>query len=189
MAKKIVAFIGSPRKKGNTDTLVTELLAAAEKAGATTEKIYLSDLNIKPCNACDSCHKKDPPQCVISDDDFAATADKMKAADVVVFGTPVYWWTVSSQCKPFMDRWYGLLDSKWNSPFKGKSAAVVVCCQDSGTKAMTDPIVHTFRESFSFLGIDLVDTVTATAHAKGEVAENKKAMAKAAEVGRKLAAL
>ena len=188
MAKKIVAFVGSPRKGGNTDTLVSQMLSAAEKAGAKTEKVYLGDMKINPCKACDACRKVNPPKCV-QKDDFAAAAEKMIAADAIIFGTPVYWWTMSAQSKPFMDRWYGLLDKDYSSPFKGKGvkAAVVVCCEDKNTKGMTDPIIHTFQESFKFLGIDLIGHVAASAHKKGEVANNKEAMEKAAEVGRKLA--
>lgn len=186
MGKSIVAFVGSPRKGGNTDLLVTELLAAAEKEGATTEKVYLDDFDIKPCKACDACHKADPPRCV-QKDDFEAVADKLRAADAFVFGTPVYWWTISAQSKLFMDRWYSLLDKNYDSTLKGKKAAIVTCCQDPDTKPMTDPIIHTFRESFEFTGIELVDFVAVSAHEKGEVAKNRHAMRHAADVGMRLA--
>lgn len=186
MARKILALVGSPRKGGNTDTLVTALLSAAEAKGATTEKVYLGDLKIKPCMACEACHKVNPPKCVQTDD-FAGLAEKMKAADVLVFGTPVYWWSVSAQMKLCMDRWYGMLDKDYSSPLAGKSAAVVTCCQDPNTKPMTDPIIHTFRESFKFLDMALVGFVAVTADKKGDAAKNKKALAEAAELGRKLA--
>ena len=52
MSLKVVGMIGSPRKGMNTDTLVTRVLEGAKAVGAETEKIYLNDLNIMPCQAC-----------------------------------------------------------------------------------------------------------------------------------------
>ena len=186
MAKKIVAFLGSPRKGGNTDTLVSKMLSAAEEEGTEIEKVYLAELNIKPCRACEACQKKDPPKCVQTDDDFGAAAEKMKAADAFVFGTPIYWFNLSAQFKLFMDRWAVFVDKDWNSLLKGKSAAVVLCCGDKNIDSMTSPTRQIFRESLKFLGIDLVDCLAASAHAKGEVADNREAMEKAAEIGKKL---
>jgi multimeric flavodoxin WrbA len=187
MARKVVAFIGSPRKGGNTDVLISEMLSAADQNGAETEKVFLSDLDIKPCRACEACRKQTPTRCVMTGDDFDEVAEKMKAADALIFGTPVYWFSLTAQFKLFMDRWSGFLDKDYNSLLKDKSAAVVVCCGDTNTKPMTDPLLRIFRETFEALGLDLVGCITTSAHLKGEVAKNKDAMQKAADVGQKLA--
>jgi hypothetical protein len=67
---KVLGVVGSPRKGGNTDILVERVLSGAQKEGNTTNKIFLNDLNIKPCQACMSCKKTgrcaidDPQKCV-----------------------------------------------------------------------------------------------------------------------------
>jgi multimeric flavodoxin WrbA len=54
---QILGIVGSPRKGGNTDILIDEILDSAEEFGAETEKVILTDLNINLCQACDSCYK------------------------------------------------------------------------------------------------------------------------------------
>ena len=53
--KRVIGFVGSPRKHGNTDILVDEILAGAKEAGATVEKVMLDELEIGPCKACYAC--------------------------------------------------------------------------------------------------------------------------------------
>lgn len=185
---KALAVVGSPRKGGNTDVLIDQMIAGAIEAGAEVEKIYLNDLKITPCQACNGCKQtKSPekPSCVIKDD-MQKLYPKIMEAEVLLFGTPVYWWTVSAQMKCFLDRWYALLDANYNSLVKGKRIALAIVCQDPNTKAMTDPIVHMMKEGMDFIGIKYVGEVTASCDAKGEVAKNKAAMTKARELGRKV---
>ncbi|MEA4853044.1 MAG: NAD(P)H-dependent oxidoreductase [Christensenella sp.] len=106
MSKKILAVVGSPRKGGNTDGLVDAVLEGAAAGGAETEKIYLYDLNIGHCRECLYCHHAEPKTCAIKDD-MAELAEKMIMADVLVFGTPIFWWGPSGAFKDFVDRWYG----------------------------------------------------------------------------------
>lgn len=54
---RVLGVVGSPRKGGNTDILVDKVLLGAQEKGNTTNKIFLNDLNIKPCQACMSCKK------------------------------------------------------------------------------------------------------------------------------------
>ena len=66
LSKRILGIIGSPRRNGNTEILVDEILAGAEEAGALTEKIILNEIKITPCQACYLC--KDDGECVQQDD-------------------------------------------------------------------------------------------------------------------------
>ena len=90
---KVLAVVGSPRKGGNTDVLIDQMISGAARAGAEVEKIYLNDMKITPCQACMSCKKK--PGCVIKDD-MQGLYPKIMAAEGLLFGTPVYWWTVGT---------------------------------------------------------------------------------------------
>jgi hypothetical protein len=66
--KRILALVGSPRKRGNTDTLTYELLKSANENGAITEKIYLVDRHIAPCEQCEYCHQEAGNKCRIDND-------------------------------------------------------------------------------------------------------------------------
>ena len=102
--KRMLGIVGSPRRGGNTETLVDEVLHGAEEAGALVEKVILSKLDIAPCRACDACRKTG--ECA-QRDDMAALLEKMERSQVWVLGTPIYWWGPTAQFKAFLDRWYG----------------------------------------------------------------------------------
>ena len=98
---KVLGIVGSPRRKGNTEVLVDEVLAGAAEVGISTEKVILTDLQISPCKACDACRKSE--NC-LQEDDMMELLDKMGQCDVWVLGTPLYWWGPSAQFKVFLDR-------------------------------------------------------------------------------------
>jgi len=106
MSKKVLGFVGSPRKNGNTDILVDVILEGAKSAGAEIEKVFLADMDIANCKECLMCHSGGPKVCSIKDD-MIGIAEKMQEADVLVFGTPIFWWGPTGIFKTFMDRWYG----------------------------------------------------------------------------------
>ena len=101
MNKKIMVIAGSPRKGGNSDLLCDELIRGADESGNITEKIYLNDLHILPCQACYGC--RSTGKCV-QKDDMANLSAKMIAADVIVLATPVYFYSMSGQMKTMIDR-------------------------------------------------------------------------------------
>jgi FMN-dependent NADH-azoreductase len=101
---KVLAFNGSPRgKRSNTDHILQPLLEGTRDAGAETETIYLKNLEIKPCLGCFACCTKTPGECV-QKDDMAPLLEKIRHADVIVYATPLYVFTVSGLMKNFMDR-------------------------------------------------------------------------------------
>jgi multimeric flavodoxin WrbA len=118
--KRVLGIVGSPRRGGNTEILVDEALAGAEEAGALTEKVILSELEIGPCRGCDVCGKTG--QCV-QQDDLPALLEQMKNSQVWVLGTPVYYWGPSAQFKTFVDRWYG---ADKVATFKRKRVTLVI---------------------------------------------------------------
>jgi multimeric flavodoxin WrbA/putative sterol carrier protein len=101
---KILAVNGSPRgAKGNTERILQPFLEGAREAGAETEVIYLKDKEIKHCRGCFTCWTKTPGVCVHKDD-MPELLDKVRQADMMVFATPLYIFTVSGLMKDFMDR-------------------------------------------------------------------------------------
>ena len=102
--QRVLGIVGSPRRGGNTDLLVDEVLRGAEEAGALTEKVNLSTLDIGPCRGCDACGKIG--RCV-QKDDLPLLLTQMEQSQVWVLGTPVYYWGPTAQFKAFVDRGYG----------------------------------------------------------------------------------
>ena len=194
--KKILGLAGSPRKNGNSDTLLTALLASAKKDGAETEKIYLIDSKIKPCLVCEKCHEGGRKPCALVDD-FNKIADKMVTADIIVVASPVHWIAVSSPVKLMLDRGYSLINQSFkevlkggNSVLNGKSGAIIVCGNSQDTQTYGEPVANTINHFYKFMGIQLVDKIVVSAgFIEGEVANNELAMNQATELGRKLAHL
>lgn len=104
---KILALLGSPNKKGNTASLLEKFLEGAATHNVESGTVFLHSCNIAPCTACNSCRENPEVLCVI-DDDMQQLYSKVYDADVLVFATPVYWWTISAQMKLFMDRLYAI---------------------------------------------------------------------------------
>ena len=98
---KILALSFSPRKGGNTETLLGEALKGAQQEGAMTELYSTIDKDIKPCDGCGSCRKTG--ECHIQDD-MQGLYEKLLEADGVIFGTPVYFYNMTAQCKTVVDR-------------------------------------------------------------------------------------
>ena len=99
---KVIGVSGSPRKKGNTEFLIQLALDEIRKEGIDTEIITLANKTINPCNACMAC-KNDKNRCVI-EDDFEPIFIKMREADGLILGTPVYFGSATPNIKSFMDR-------------------------------------------------------------------------------------
>jgi len=110
MAPKVLGFVGSPRKGGNTDLLVQEALRGAKDAGAETSIYYLHDYNISDCKECMSCKKPDATGCVIKDD-MQQFYGLIRGADVYIFGSPFWFGYMTGQAKTFLDRWHAFLGS------------------------------------------------------------------------------
>jgi len=98
---KVTGIVGSPRKEMNTDTLVTKVLEGTLSSGAETEKIYLNDLEIKPCQACD---KSPAPDYCFYKDGMETIYKTLETADALVIGSPAYYDSISANLKLLIDR-------------------------------------------------------------------------------------
>ncbi len=98
---QVVGIVASPRKGKNTDTLVTRVLEGSRSVGAETEKIYLNDLDIRPCQAC---ARSPAPEYCFYKDGMETIYRAIATADVLVIGTPAYYGSISAQLKLLVDR-------------------------------------------------------------------------------------
>ena len=101
MSKNVLIISSSPRKGGNSETLAASFAKGAEEAGHKVETVYLREKNYGFCKGCLACLKLG--HCVIGDDAVEIAA-RMHDADVLVFATPVYYYSVSGQLKTMLDR-------------------------------------------------------------------------------------
>jgi len=175
----ILALIGSPRKGSNTDILVDRILRGCRERRHTSEKLYLYDFEISPCIDCRRCKTKNY-ECAIKDG-MIKIYPKMKQADVLIFGTPVYWYGPTGKMKLLIDRIRPFIASE---KLRGKKGVLVAPCQE-GPNAC-GALVEMFRKSFDYLGMEFAGKVLATAYEKAEVAKNQQELRKAYELGMSL---
>ena len=123
---KMVGIVGSPRKNGNTEILMNEVLKAAREAGFETEMFLMSQKQVAPCDACGTCFEMG--DCVVQDDMQELYA-MLERADGVIFGSPVYFGSVSAQMKAIMDRMFALMRRR---ALKDKVAGALVVTRRVG---------------------------------------------------------
>ncbi len=182
---KVVGFVGSPRKGGNTDTLVEQVLAGAADADHQTEKIYLADYALTPIDPVygEEANWTDPRQGVADQ-----LIDKIVAADAVVIGTPVYWFSVSGLLKLFIDRWalYQRSGQRLRDLTSGKKLVVVAAMADNDTdylKAVLAPLHYTAK----WLKMQWAGEVIATGVSDpGDVEQRPDLLADARAIGQSL---
>lgn len=101
MGKKVLIISSSPRKSGNSEMLAEAFAKGAREAGHQVDTVYLRQANYSFCKGCMACLKLG--HCVIQDD-AREIAAKMHQAQVIVFASPVYYYSVSGQLKTMLDR-------------------------------------------------------------------------------------
>ena len=184
--KKVLAFLGSPRKKGNSALLAEQVMDGARATGAKVESFYLHGMEIKPCTGCDACRSKKQTDCILKDD-MTPLYSKLRQADAIVMATPVYWFSVSAQTKLFMDRWYAM-GGEAGYPFKGKRFGIVLTYGDE------DPFcsgavnaLRMFQDALGYVGAEIVGMIYGSADKAGEIKKNKNLLKKAYQLGKDLA--
>ncbi len=111
MAKKVLVLSSSPRKGGNSDVLAASFAKGAEESGNEVEIIYLREKQYGFCKGCLACQRL---ACCVIRDDAVEIAQKMHDADVLVFASPVYYYSISGQLKTMLDRANPLYDSDYS---------------------------------------------------------------------------
>lgn len=112
MSVNVLAFATSPRRHGNSETLLDALLdAMAAEDGVTVEKYALDEIEIRPCRGCNACEKLN--RCIMEDDDLHWVLEKIIAADIVVMASPVYCMGLCAQAKALVDRMQVLRSRKY----------------------------------------------------------------------------
>ena len=107
---KVIGISGSPRRGGNTETLLREVLRGAEEAGAETHLFILSRMNISPCLHCDGCVAEGV--CVVKDD-MGLIYPEIESLDALVLASPIFFYGVTAQAKAMIDRCQAFWNRKY----------------------------------------------------------------------------
>jgi len=187
---KVLGILGSPRTGGNSDILLDQALAGAGDAGAEVEKIVLCQKKISGCLDCGKCNEAGA--CAIKDD-MQEIYGKILEAGAIIHSVPLYFWAMTSQMKAYLDRWCAFFDANWqwqkvySSRMHGKKVGLITVCGDPDVRT-ADPIVHSFKSTCEFSGLNLFGVVQASASVKGEIGKNEAKKREAYELGKKGAA-
>ena len=185
MGKHVLVFKGSPREKGNSSILAEKAAEGAKTAGAEVESFSLHNMNIRACDACDTC--QETGVCVLMDD-MQTLYPKLREAEAILIASPIYWFTISAQTKLFIDRWYALESAQGNA-LKGKQFGILLTYGD------TDPYssgainaIRTFQDMMRYLGAEIGGIVYGTASSEGDVLSQPNLLERAYVLGQKLGA-
>ena len=140
---KVVAFNGSPRKKGNTQILINKVFEELEAKNIETEIVQVGAKPIKGCRACYKCFENQDNRCTMDNDLVNECIAKMVEADGIILGSPVYFTNVTSEIKALIDR-TGLVGRANNGIFKRKVGAAVAAVRRAGAVTTFDALNHFF---------------------------------------------
>lgn len=181
--KKILGIMGSPRINGNTHILVNKILEGARDNGASEEIIFLKDMDIKECDGCHTCWKgKDCSK----KDDMNNIYPKIIDSDVIVFGTPVYWYGPTALMKAFIDRFVYFNCEENRATIRGKLTAIAVPYEEENPETAA-LLIGLFEKCFKYLELQFVRKIIVPGvYAKGEILNKKDSLDKAYKCGSEL---
>ena len=176
---KVVAVIGSPRRRGNTATLVDAALGELERRGCECTRIMLADKRIEFCSGHVFCGERACPH----DDDMAGILEQVYTADGLVLATPIYYENVSGQMKTFIDRnatrYYG--EERLSPKVVGLIAVAGESDAEDTLAAMRRFVALSNPEELPVVALG------GCADKPGEAAQDAELMAKARALGRSMA--
>ena len=189
---KIIAFLGSPRKDGNSGLLLREAIRGIEEMGLKVQIFNLNEMDISPCQSCGGC--EDTGVCVFHDD-MAQIHAAIREADRIILASPIYFFGVSAQTKIMIDRCQCFWCEKYllKRPIPegiygrkgllllvgGQKKEIGIQCAEATAKAFFRTVSVSEHETLGYLSID----------AKGAIVNHPTALDDAYRAGKKLVTL
>jgi multimeric flavodoxin WrbA len=184
-SKNILILLGSPREDGNSTRLAYAFADAASRNGHRVQSIRVPALDIAPCDGCNECWKPAAVPCAIRDD-MDSVYPLLRAADVLVFATPLHFYTWSAPLKTLVDRFYCLSPSRKRN-LKGKRSVLLATAADDRPVAFAG-VKATYRLAAEFMGWkSLGEVLVPDVAAEGDIARRVRHLARADALGAKLA--
>jgi multimeric flavodoxin WrbA len=185
----IIAFLGSPRKDGNTELLLKEVIRGIEESGLKVHVFNLNLMNISPCQNCGGCDETGI--CVI-EDDMVQVHDAIRTADRIILASPIFFFGLSAQVKTMIDRCQAFWCEKYllkkpipEGPYGrkgllllvgGQKKEIGIQCAEATAKAFFRTVSVPEHKTLGFLGID----------AKGAILRHPTALREAHEAALRL---
>jgi multimeric flavodoxin WrbA len=186
---RVLGIAGSPRRGGNTDILLKEVLSGAASKGAEVKTIVLSRLKISPCQHCDACLQTG--RCKIKDD-MQMIYDELERADRIVLASPLHFMGVTAQTKAMIDRCQALWVRKYRlkiPPLGDKRERKGLFISVGGMKIanLFEPALATVKSLFKVLDITYAgELLFPGVDEKGAIAKNPEALKQAFLAGQRL---
>lgn len=180
---KIILLNGSPRMNGNTKTALCEIMAGIQLniPSANVELIDVTEHQLSGCNSCGAC-KENGGVC-ITPDDSAKIVQKVFDAEVVIFGTPVYYWGITAQLKMAIDKLY----SKSEQFHQQKKKIGIVAVGEADLSDKEYSLIHDqFQCICDYLGWKIIFNQSISACKAGEIKEDTKKMQELKELWKTL---
>lgn len=143
---KVIAFNGSPHKKGNTSILLKLVLGELTREGIETEVVQVGGENIRGCIGCYKCIENQNQRCAVDKDILNECIEKVLEADGVLLGSPTYFSDVTAEMKALIDR-VGMVSKANGGMLKRKVGASVVAVRRAGSTHAFDTMNHLFTIS------------------------------------------
>ena len=165
MAVTVLGISGSPRRHGNTETLLDSFLEGAKEAGAVVEKVVLKDIDFSACQGCNACHKTGT--CIVKDD-APLLFDRILASDCIAVASPIYSMGITAQLKGFIDRGQYLWARKlmlgtlsFSEDHIRRHKAVFVSTAGQNNPAVFDAAFPAMKALFNGCGFEYYTNITA----------------------------
>lgn len=183
---KIIGFIASPHKEGNTAWIVNKILEGAKEQGAETQSWYFSNLDIKPCQGCLGCHKNDQDRGCVIHDDMQKLYVEIEQADAIVLGSPIYMGQMSAQAKIFVDRLFAVISPRFSPHYKEravKKKLVLAFNQGNPDSSLFQTYIDYTKHVFELLEFDVKEVPVVGGMRNGPARERKDLDAVLKDVG------
>jgi multimeric flavodoxin WrbA len=190
LTMKVLGLFGSPRRRGNTDFLLEEMLRGVQSEGAEIEKIFLSEWDISGCRECLRCEIDG--NCVIQDQ-MQKLYPKLLQADYIILASPIFFYGVTAQAKRMIDRCQALWARKYilkKTSMQEESArrkGWFISVGGSRGEKVFEGAILTVRYFFDALNVEYVGELTfRRVDNKGDIKKHPTALKEAFETGRQL---
>lgn len=176
----IAVIYGGTRQDGNTEILTEQAVQ-----GLSVEKIFLKDYEIKPIE--DLRHSQGGFSEV--SDDYNLIIDRISPHDILIFATPIYWYSMSGIMKNFIDRWSQTLkDSKYpdfkNTMSSKRACVIAVGGDEPFLKGL--PLIQQFQYIFNFIGISFDEYILGKGYKPNDILLDKSALLSASQMQQRL---
>ncbi len=186
---RVLGITGSPRRGGNTDLLLAEVMRGAANRGAEVKTIILNDLNFIACQHCDACLKKG--KCKYQDD-MQMIYRELEQADRIVLASPIHFMGVTAQMKAMIDRCQALWARKYVlkiPPLGERRERKGLFISVAGRKVANvfDGALITIKSLFTVLNVTYAgELLFRNVDEKGSIAKHPDALKQAYVAGQKL---